>query len=147
MKTVKLEKEVQDASSLYFDLIERGFELLSVSVHERCTFAHLEDEEEKDPTPYMESFVGVPLEAPSKSTTEKRREIYRKFREGKPLRMENLRARFQVSREMKAIGPSALSTPTPTQELVSVLEENQIEVLALPGPAREGLWSKLRKLW
>jgi hypothetical protein len=146
VKTVKLEKEVEDISGLYFDLITRGFELISVSVHERCTYVNVEDEEEKDPTMHMEAFVGAPFRTPSRSVLEKRREIGRKFLEEKPLRMENLRARFRVGQEVKAIAPAAVA-PAPVSELVSVIEDRPVEILALPAPAGNGLWKKLRKLW
>lgn len=145
MKTAKLEKEVADPSGLYFDLVERGFELLSVSIHERCTYVHLEDEEDKDPVPHMEEFAANPPKAVSRSVIEKRRELYRKFRDEKPGRMQSLRARFQVSQEVRAIRPEAgLSAPS---ELVSVLEDRPIEVLALPAPKRISILKRLRSLW
>lgn len=146
MRTVKLEKEVIDPSGLYFDLVEHGFELLSVSVHERCTYVHLEDEEDKDPIPHMEEFAGQPLKPTSRSVLEKRREIYRKFQDEKPIRMESLRARFQVSRDIKSIRPEATALST-SSELVSVLEDRPVEVLALPAPAKPGFLKKLRSLF
>lgn len=146
MRKVKLEKEVEDISGLYFELVERGFELVSVSVHERCTYVNVEDEEDKDPLPFMESFAGQPFKAPSRSITEKRREICRKFVEEKPLRMENLRARFRVSQEVKAIRPD-MSVPSSAAETMTALEDRPIEVLALPGPAKPGFLKKLRSLF
>lgn len=144
MRTVKLEMEVLDPSGLYFDLVDRGFELLSVSVHEQCTYVNLEDEEDKDPLPHMEAFVVQPLKPLSRSALEKRRETYRKFQDEKPLRMDSLRARFSVSREIKEIRPEAAM---PSTEVVAMMEDRPIEVLALPAPKRLGILSKLRSLW
>lgn len=147
MRTVKLEKEVADPSGLYFDLVGRDFELLSVSIHNGCTYVNLEDEEDKDPLPAMELFAEEPVKPISKSIIQKRREIYQKFQDEKPVRMQSLKARFQVGQEMMAIRPEEANSSPVEPGLVSVLEDRPIEVLALPSAKKIGILKRLRSLW
>lgn len=145
MRTVKFGKEVGDVSGLFYELIQRGYELLSISVHERCTYINLEDEEDKDPFVVAEDFLSKPAKSPSRSAMEERRQVYQKFLDEKPFRMENLRARFRVSQEVKAISREAQSREG-YEAPVALLDEQRPEVLALPAAQKQGWIKKLLNL-
>lgn len=129
MKTIEFDRKVSDVPSLYFDLIKAEFEVSSIAVHEQSTLIYLEDEEDKDPLPIAAQWANGDEKAPSRSTMLERQEIYRKFQDEKPLRMENLRAR--MSRDGAR---------------VSVMDRDP-EMLALSSAPKESWFSKLRKLW
>lgn len=145
MRTVKFDREVGDVSGLFFELIEGGFELLSISVHERCTYINLEDEEDKDPLVMVEAFVAKPMKAPSRSMIDERRKVYQKFLDEKPLRMQNLRARFRVSQEVQMIAREASGREAPQSQPVALLEERPIEVLAIAPDQSKPLLQKIKE--
>lgn len=145
MRTVKLGKEVADVGGFFFELVKAGFEVLSISVQENVTHVNLEDEEDKDPLPLAEAFLEAPPRPPSRSVMEERREIYRKYLEEKPFRMENLRARYRVSQEVRAIAREASAREGAIEAPVALLEEQRPEVLALPPASNEGWLKKLLK--
>jgi hypothetical protein len=139
MRTVKLEKDVADVSGLFFELIQGGFELLSISSHQSCTYINLEDEEDKDPLVIAYAFLERPVKAPSNSVIEERRAAYQKFLDEKPLRMQNLKARFRVSQEVQAIAREAASKDAPQEQPVALLEERGVEVLAMAPVRQRGI--------
>lgn len=140
MRVVKHDRVVKDVSGLFFDLVQAEFEVMSVSVHDKCTFIHLEDEEEKDPLPFAEDWHAKPEAFPSIAVMQERKRVYDKFKKEKPLRMQNLKARYRVSQELKAMKGAG--------EPVSVSEMDLTpEVLALPQAARESWIKKLIKFW
>lgn len=149
MRTVKLDREVTDVNGYFFELVKAGFEVLSISIYEKRTFVNLEDEEDKDPLPFAETFIGAESRTISRSAMEERREIYHKYLEEKPFRMENLRARYRVSQEVQAMARGE----RPSQESAAgvaptlLLEEQRPEVLALPPASKESWVKKLFKLW
>jgi hypothetical protein len=142
MKTVTVELEVADISALYFDLVKAEFEVLSVWVHERKTGVNLEDEEEKDPTQFVEAAAKKPYVHPSRSEIEERRKIYEKFEAEKPMRMELLRARMPAAAADRTVPGSPALMP---------VDEQPIQVLTLERPRGEGWMSKmsrkLKELW
>lgn len=140
MKTVKLDQEVTDVSSLYFDLIQAEFEVLSVGVHQQTTLINLEDEEEKDPIPMAERWVGVPAKAMSVSSLLERKAAHKKWESEKPFRMENLKARYRVSQEV-----SAMRGRHPVEAMA--MADASPEVLALGSVPRESWIKKLLKFW
>jgi hypothetical protein len=132
MRTVKLDREVEDASGLFFDLIKAGFEVASVSVERNETSIHLEDEEEKDPAHVAELWAGKAETAPSMSVIQERRRIYEDFLSGKEERRSALRAR----KESSGAAPSQIG-----------YQDADPEVLTLSPAQKMGWIKKLFKLW
>ncbi len=144
MRTVKLGREVGDISGLFFELIQGGFELLSISVHSNYTYINMEDEEDKDPVVVALAFLEKPTKMPSRSTVEERRQVYQKFLDDKPLRMQNLKARYRVSQEVEAIAREVASKEGRQEQPVALLEERGMEVLALPPVQPKGLLRRIK---
>jgi hypothetical protein len=130
MKIVKVDAEVPDKSGLFFDLVKAEFEVRNVSGERGVVYIVLEDEEDKDPLPIADLWVGKTLERTSLSITKERRNIYEKFVQGKPARIAALRTRLQVQ-------------PEPAY----AYESDGVQVLAMEPAQKESWFTKLRKLW
>lgn len=65
-KTVHvLGQKVNDLWGLYLDLRKADFQVKNVGVDDRGTYVYLELNEDKDPSPIVESWVGKPAPDPS----------------------------------------------------------------------------------
>src|SRR5260221_13960240 len=100
MRIVKIDAEVPDSSGLFFDLIKAGYEVASVSLEKGSTLIHLENDEDKDPLPVADLWIGKDLVKPSKAVLEERRKIYGKHIDEKESRMAALRARIEAQNEV-----------------------------------------------
>jgi len=59
MKTLEIKGVVvEDAPSLWHDLLKQDFDVESVGVSQDATFVYMADDEEKDPRPVAEQWVG-----------------------------------------------------------------------------------------
>jgi hypothetical protein len=59
MKTVELPGlKVDDVGSIWYDLLKKDFDVEAVGVNSDATFVYMADDEEKDPRPIVESWVG-----------------------------------------------------------------------------------------
>lgn len=63
-KEISLPVEVLDLTGLLIDLRKQGFLVANVSLHRGATTVYLHEEEEKDPTAIVQSWVGRPLPDP-----------------------------------------------------------------------------------
>lgn len=62
MRTIELPGlKVDDAPSLWHDLLKKDFDVESVGVGQDKTFVYLADDEEKDPRPVAEGWAGKPI--------------------------------------------------------------------------------------
>lgn len=136
MRIVKIDAEIPDSSGLFFDLIKAGYEVSSVSSEKGSTLIHLEDDEDKDPSPVADLWIGKDAEKPSKVLMEERREVYEKHVAEKASRIAALRARMEVQNEVSSFVPDE-----------SYGDERPVQTLLLEKP-KKGTWLKnLLKLW
>lgn len=130
MRTVTLQEDVFDPHGLYFDLIRAEFEVESVAIEKGRTTIHLADEEEKDPLPVADLWVGREPVRLSRSALLERRDIQKNFIAQKPSRLAVLRTKFQA------------------QPVDSYMEDaGGVQVLAMEPAQKDSWWNKLRKLW
>jgi hypothetical protein len=96
-KTILVNSKVQDLWGLFMDLRRADFKVRNVGMDPRGTYIHLELDEEKDPTPIVEAWVG---KAPAKSSLlvkEIRQKELEKVKEEEHIRLE-----AQIEAERKA---------------------------------------------
>lgn len=130
MKIVKVSGEIPDKSGLYFDLVKAEFEVRNISTDRGAVYIHLDEEEDKDPLPIADLWIGKALEKPSISLVKERRSIHEKFEQGRPARLAGLRTRVQA--------------PEPA----FAYDSNEgVQVLAMEPAPKEGWLKKIMKLW
>lgn len=56
---------VEDIAGLYLELRKAAFDVVNVGADERGTYVYLGEEEEKDPLPLVESWIGKPAPRPN----------------------------------------------------------------------------------
>ncbi len=138
MRTVKIDAEVPDSSGLFFDLIKAGYEVVSVSLEKGSTSIHLENDEDKDPSPIADLWIGRELVNPSKAIIDERRQIYGKHSDEKASRMAALRARIEAQNEVSSSIP---------YEPYDGEEGRPVQTLLLEKPKKESWLKGLLKLW
>lgn len=131
MRIVKIDAEIPDKSGLFFDLVKAEFEIRNVSGEKEVTYIVLEDEEEKDPLPIADLWIGKGAENPSVSLMRERRKIHEKFVQGKSARLAALRVRVHPQSE-----------PAYAYE-----SDGGVQVLTMEPAQKESWFTKLRKLW
>lgn len=132
MKIVKIDAEIPDKSGLFFDLVKAEFEVRNVSGEKEITYIVLEDEEEKDPLPIADLWIGKAVENTSTSLMKERRKIHEKFVQGKAARIAALRIRTNYPENTYAYESGG---------------EDGVQVLTMEPAQSESWFSKLRKLW
>lgn len=98
-KTILVESKVQDLWGLFMDLRRADFKVRNVGMDVRGTYVHLELDEEKDPTPIVEAWVG---KLPAKSSLlvkEVRQKELDKVKEEEQVRLE---AQIEAERKVEA---------------------------------------------
>ena len=138
MRTVKLEAQVPDSSGLFFDLVKAGFEVIGVSSDKGTTCIHLEGEEDKDPLPVADLWIGKADDRPSRSMREERRKLYEKHVAEKPTRMAALRSRIQAQNEVSAFSPEL--------SFDGQSADGPVQMLTLETPKKKGLLKRLLEL-
>jgi hypothetical protein len=86
-KTVLVTHKVSDLWGLLMDLRRADFKVRNVGSDSRGTYIHLEPDEEKDPAPIVEAWVGKPAPKPSMVMKEIRIKELKKVKEDETLRM------------------------------------------------------------
>lgn len=126
MKTIVLNKKVEDVSGLYFDLIKNKFEVENIGSDQTGTHVFLSDSEEKDPTPIVDAWVGKAPPTPTRSLVEQRKEVS----------VEYLAKRSQREAEARAAAAAQnIDVPAPPS-------------LPLLTGSKQSVFSKIfRKLW
>lgn len=138
MRTVKLEAQVPDSSGLFFDLVKAGFEVVGVSSEKGTTCIHLEGEEDKDPLPVADLWIGKTADRPSRSTREERRKLYEKHIAEKSSRMAALRSRIQAQNEVSAYSPEL--------SLDGQAADGPFQMMTLEAPKKKSLLKRLLEL-
>lgn len=103
-KTVLVNSKVQDLWGLFMDLRRADFKVRNVGMDVRGTYVHLELDEDKDPTPIVEAWVG---KVPAKSSLlvkEIRQKELEKVKEEEQIRLE---AQIEAERKAEAAKQSA----------------------------------------
>lgn len=97
MKTVKLPGiKVDDVGSVWRDLLKKDFDVEAVGVNNIGTFVYMADDEDKDPQPIVESWVGKERAELSRSAAGKMRsEILGLTGDAKKRRVERAAARAE----------------------------------------------------
>lgn len=96
-KTVLVESKVKDLWGLFMDLRRADFKVRNVGMDPRGTYVHLELDEEKDPTPIVEAWVGKEPAKSSLLVKEIRQKELEKVKEE-----EQVRLQAQIEAERKA---------------------------------------------
>lgn len=60
-KLIKVPSRVRDLYGLYADLRKSAFNVLNVAADSNGTYVYLDMNEEKDPTPFIESWANKPM--------------------------------------------------------------------------------------
>lgn len=80
-KTVLVEHKVDDLWGLFMDLKRADFKVRNVASDPRGTYVYLEPEEEKDPGPVVEGWVGKAAPKPSAILKDIRAKEFKKVKE------------------------------------------------------------------
>lgn len=143
MKTILVsQKKVDDVAGLYYDLVEREFDLENVGVDKSGTHVFLNDLEEKDPTPVVEAWVGKPVATLTRSLFERRKELEAVAQERRARRTVLAAAASQEAQRKEAMDRvAAMALPAPAPVPPKALPP-------APPPVKESLISKVfRKMW
>jgi hypothetical protein len=145
MKTLSFPgKQVKDLNGLYYDLLKQHFEVENVAACGDCTYVHLHDAEDKDPTPQVEAWLGKPLELP---TTKSEIEKYIKTGAEIVAAANEERAAKAAARAAKQAQQEALGIFVPDAEAQHVNPPLPQDLPVLAG-SKQTLFSKIfRKLW
>jgi hypothetical protein len=65
-KVISSPEQVHDLYGLFADLKKQSFAVINVGADMRGTYVYLDEDEEKDPLPVVETWVGKPAPDPSK---------------------------------------------------------------------------------
>lgn len=143
MKTVMVSGDIADARGLFFDLIEEGFEVCSISSDLGGTRIVLEDEETKDPLSVADRWVGRPAEKTSRATMLARQKTYEEYLSKKEERLSDIRIRLEAERELPG-GSDDQYISDPSQPEVQVLT---LEPRVKPESWGQSLVKKIKSLW
>lgn len=117
MKVVELPGvKIEDVGSLWHDLLRKGYDVESVGSNSNGTFVYMADDEEKNPRPIVENWVGKPLSSASQYGVESRRnEIMGLLETAKKSRVERAAARAKEEAERRETGRCELKVSSTGQ--------------------------------
>jgi len=117
MKVVELPGvKIEDVGSLWYDLLRKGYDVESVGANASGTFVYMADDEEKNPKPIVENWVGKPLSSVSRFGVEnRRREIMELLEAAKKSRAERAAARAKEEAERRETGRPELKVSSTGQ--------------------------------
>jgi len=106
MKTIELAGvKIDDVGSLWYDLLKKGFDVESVGSSAQSTILYMADDEEKNPQPIVENWIGKVSEPMSRAAVEKRRkEIINLLDRARQARLERASQKEQEEAERRALG-------------------------------------------
>lgn len=87
-KTVVINQKVEDLWGLFMDLRKADFKVRNVGADFRGTYVHLELDEEKDPAPIVDAWVGKPSPKSSPILKEIRTKELKKVKEEEEVRLQ-----------------------------------------------------------
>lgn len=119
-KTILVEQKVSDLWGLFMDLRRADFKVRNVAGDSRGTYVYLEPDEDKDPAPIVEAWVGKDAPKPSPILKDIRAKELKKVKEE-----EDIRRQAAIEAERK-LG-----------EQKAKLEEAMAAGAPLPAPAYE----------
>jgi len=100
-------KKIDDVPGLFYDLVKNNFMVENVGSDKTGTHVYLADDEMKDPSPVVESWVGKQPPTPTKSLIEQRKALHEEY--------QARRAQHEAERRAKAAveAGDVVSIPTP----------------------------------
>lgn len=106
MKMIELPGvSVEDVGAVFYDLLKKGFDVESVGKNAAATFVYMADEEDKNPQPVVESWIGKAPEHLSRAKVQRRRsEIKELLETARKMRVERAAQRAQDEAERRAMG-------------------------------------------
>lgn len=87
-KTILVEHKVSDLWGLFMDLRRADFKVRNVAADPRGTYVYLETDEEKDPSPVVEAWVGKDAPKPSLILKDIRAKELKKVKEEEDVRRQ-----------------------------------------------------------
>lgn len=128
MKAVELPGvKIDDVSSVWYDLLKKDFDVETVGANSDAAFIYVADDEEKDPRPIVESWVGkTPIQLGWSAAEGRRKEIATLLDGAKKRRAERAAARAAAEAEQlerKSLGyPELKVTSTGQAGMFGVVE-------------------------
>lgn len=83
-KLVSVAAKVEDLWGLYVDLRKASFAVRNVAADEKGTHVYLDEGEEKDPLPIVESWAGKPAPPATREAADKRRKEFEELNAERP---------------------------------------------------------------
>lgn len=112
-KTVHVEQHVDDLWGLYLDLRKAAFKVKNVGSDNRGTYIYMDLDEDKDPSPIVESWVGKAAPNPSPLLRNVRvKELEKAEEEHRARVQEELEAKRRME-EARARGDGGIPLPEP----------------------------------
>jgi hypothetical protein len=94
MKNVLISgKRVEDTAGLFYDLVKNNFMVENVGADKAGTHVYLADDEMKDPSPVVESWLGKQPPTPTKSLVEQRKALHAEYHGKRAQHQAEIRAR------------------------------------------------------
>lgn len=125
MKTLEFPGvKIEDVGSAWYDLLKKGFDVESVGASAESTIVYVDDAEEKNPQPVLESWVGKPLVQVGRGVAEKRRrEIMQLLEDARKARVQKAADREQEAAERRLTGkPELKVTATGQPGMLGIVE-------------------------
>lgn len=127
-KTVLVEQKVEDLWGLFMDLRRADFRVRNVAADSRGTYVYLETDEDKDPAPVVEAWVGKDAPKPSILLRDIRAKELKKVKEEEDARrlaaIEAERKREEQRAKMEAALEAGAPLPEPIIETAAPVEKN-----------------------
>lgn len=122
-KTVLVEQKVDDLWGLFMDLRRADFRVRNVAADPRGTYVYLETDEDKDPSPVVEAWVGKDAPKPSLLLKDIRAKELKKVKEDEDARRQAaIDAEIKLSEEqakLEAALEAGAPLPFPAEEASS----------------------------
>lgn len=115
-KTVLVEHKIEDLWGLFMDLRRADFKVRNVAADPRGTYVYLEPDEEKDPSPVVEAWVGKEAPKPSAILKDIRAKELKKVKEEEDVRRQAALEAERKLEEQKAKIEAAMEAGGPMPE-------------------------------
>lgn len=111
MKTVELPGvKIDDVGSVWYDLLQKEFDVESVGANSDGTFIYVNDDEERDPRPIVETWVGkAPVQMSKAEVLTRRKEVMAMLEGAKKRRAK--RAELRAAEEAERLERQSLGYP------------------------------------
>lgn len=112
-KTILVEQKVDDLWGLFMDLRRADFRVRNVAADSRGTYVYLETDEDKDPAPVVEAWVGKDAPKPSPLLKDIRAKELKKVKEEEETRRQTALDAERKLEEQRAKMEAALEAGAP----------------------------------